>query len=278
MSNYKSLNIDGKLIDLSTPIVMGIMNLTPDSFYDGGALTSEKSILNQAQKHLENGAVILDLGGYSSRPGAYDIPVEEELSRVLNPIRVIRSNFPDTVISIDTFRAEVAEKALNEGAAIVNDISGGILDENMFSTVAKLGCPYILMHMKGTPQTMKSLSKYDDILGEMMDYFVYRVNDLKEKGVKDIVIDPGFGFSKTIEQNYFLLKNLDYFNQLNLPLLAGISRKSMIYKKLGISSQEALNGTTALNMAALINGAKILRVHDVKEAVETVKLFNNTFS
>ena len=271
------MNVRGKLIDMSSPMVMGIMNLTPDSFYDGGRLKSDSDLLHQAEKHLRDGATFIDVGGYSSRPGADDISEREELSRVIKPVELIVKEFPDAIVSVDTFRSVVASKALEAGAHIINDISGGGLDENMFETVGHYNCPYIMMHMQGNPQNMKDLTKYDDILGELVDYFVLRVNQLRELGVKDIIVDPGFGFSKSIDQNYFLLRNLRYFQQLGLPILAGISRKSMIYKKLGITSQEALNGTTVLNTIALTNGSSILRVHDVKEAIETIKLYKYTY-
>lgn len=222
---------------------------------------------------LSEGAVFIDVGGYSSRPGAKDISAEEESIRVVNAVKAIIKRFPTAILSIDTFRAEVAQQAIEEGASIINDISAGELDKNMFATVARLNVPYIIMHMRGTPQTMKSLTVYDNLLREVMDYFMDKIYRLTKLGVKDIVIDPGFGFAKTIDQNFEVLKNLDYFKILNKPILAGLSRKSMIWKTLGTSSGDALNGTSALNMTALLNGADILRVHDVKQAVEVVKLY-----
>lgn len=252
---------------------MGILNITPDSFFEGSRFTTEKEILTQTEKMLSEGAEVIDVGGYSSRPGAVDISVDEETSRVVTAVKAIIKRFPATIISVDTFRAEVAQKAVQEGASIINDISAGELDKNMFETVARLNVPYIIMHMRGTPQTMKSLTEYDNLIREIMDYFMDKISRLTKLGVKDIVIDPGFGFAKTIDQNFELLNNLDYFKILNKPILAGLSRKSMIWKTLGTSADDALNGTTALNMTALLKGAGILRVHDVKQAVEVVKLY-----
>jgi dihydropteroate synthase len=266
-SSPKTINVRGKLIDLSAPAVMGIVNVTPDSFFKGSRLTTEYEILTQTEKMLSEGAALIDVGGYSSRPGAEDISVEEELSRVVHAVQAIIRKFPAAIISVDTFRAEVAQRAVQEGASIINDISGGELDSNMFDTVAKLHVPYIIMHMRGTPQTMKSLTQYDNFLREVMDYFIEKINRLTTLGVKDIIIDPGFGFAKTIDQNFELLANLDK------PILAGLSRKSMIWKTLGGSAEDSLNGTTALNMAAVLKGAAILRVHDVKQAIEAVTLY-----
>ena len=261
-------------MDLSTPKVMGIINVTPDSFYSGSQKESVADALHQAEKMISEGAHILDIGGYSTRPGAADISVDEEIKRVCDPIEAISKRFPGIPISIDTFRADVAEVAIGSGARIVNDISAGLLDEQMLETVGKLKVPYIAMHMRGTPQTMKELTNYDDLLKEVMQYFSERIAKCKEAGIKDIIVDPGFGFAKTIEQNYYLLNNVDYLKQLGLPLLIGVSRKSMIYKVLNIEPEAALNGTTVLNTLALLKGASILRVHDVKEAVEAVKLIN----
>jgi dihydropteroate synthase len=272
-SSPKTINVRGKLIDLSAPAVMGIVNVTPDSFFKGSRLTTEYEILTQTEKMLSEGAALIDVGGYSSRPGAEDISVEEELSRVVHAVQAIIRKFPAAIISVDTFRAEVAQRAVQEGASIINDISGGELDSNMFDTVAKLHVPYIIMHMRGTPQTMKSLTQYDNFLREVMDYFIEKINRLTTLGVKDIIIDPGFGFAKTIDQNFELLANLDYLKILNKPILAGLSRKSMIWKTLGGSAEDSLNGTTALNMAAVLKGAAILRVHDVKQAIEAVTLY-----
>jgi dihydropteroate synthase len=267
-----TLGIKGKIVDLSSPEVIGIINLTPDSFYIGSRVSNIKDAVTIASGMLAAGASFLDVGGYSSRPGATDISIAEELKRVLPVIAEIKSKFPEAVISVDTFRSEVARQAVKEGAAIVNDISGGELDAAMFDTVAEFGIPYVLMHMKGNPATMKSLAVYDDIILEMTEYFQKKIYQLRALGVKDIILDPGFGFAKTIEHNFFLLKNLEVFRMFNLPLLAGLSRKSMIWKTLEIDPENAGNGTTVLNTIALLNGATLLRVHDVKEAVETIKL------
>ena len=269
-----SLNLRARVIDLSTPVVMGILNVTPDSFYDGGKYKNEKEILTQVEKMLLEGALIIDVGGASSRPNAEEIAVREELNRVLPVIRIIVKAFPEANISIDTYRAKVAEEAIFAGAAIINDISGGALDEKMFETVIKLNVPYILMHMVGNPSNMAQNNHYNNLLSDIIDYFARKLEFLTEKGLKDVIIDPGFGFSKNIAQNFQLLKNLSYFNRLNRPVLAGVSRKSMIYKTLGISPEDALNGTSVLNTVALMNGASVLRVHDVKEAVQAIKLLN----
>lgn len=276
-SSKKTLNIRGNAVSLQQPKVMGIVNVTPDSFYEGSRIQSEKDILQKVEKMIHDGASFIDIGGYSSRPGAVDISVEEEMERVAPAIELIRSTFDNIYISCDTFRAKVAQSAMEAGADIINDISGGALDKNMFEAVAKAQVPYILMHMKGTPQTMTSQSHYDDIMLELIEYFQQKVYRLNQLGVKDVILDPGFGFAKTIEQNFKLLKDLKQLEMLELPFLAGLSRKSMIYKSLNISADEALTGTAALNMIALQNGASILRVHDVKEAVEIVKLFNFTY-
>ncbi|MCS6820967.1 MAG: dihydropteroate synthase [Microscillaceae bacterium] len=271
----KTLNLNGTLLSLEKPCVMGILNITPDSFYAGSRVQTEKEILSQAEKHLSEGATFLDVGGYSSRPNAEHISEQEELQRVLPAIRLIRQHFPQAYISVDTFRAEVAKQAIYEGASIVNDISGGSLDSEMFPTVAQAKAPYVLMHMKGTPQTMTTLTHYDNILAEILQYFAQKIEKLTELGIKDIIIDVGFGFAKTLEQNFYLLKHLQQFHTLGLPLLVGLSRKSMIWRTLQISPEEALNGTTALNMVALLQGATILRVHDVKEAMQTITLWCN---
>jgi dihydropteroate synthase len=253
---------------------MGILNVTSDSFYEGSRTASVDTALDRARQMIAEGATILDIGGYSSRPGAADIEQQEELDRVLPVIEAIVQHFPEACISIDTFRAEVARQAVEAGACMINDIAGGSMDAQMFETVARLQVPYVLMHMRGTPQTMKSLTEYGDILKEMIDFFGQKVYRLRQLHIKDIILDVGFGFAKTIDQNYFLLSNLDVFTILGLPLLAGLSRKSLIYKKLDIPVSSSLNGTTVLNTLALTKGASILRVHDVKEAVETVKLFS----
>lgn len=267
-----TLNLNGNLLSLESPKVMGILNITPDSFYSGSRKSDPKSILLAAEKMLEEGATFLDIGGYSSRPGATDITIKEEIDRVIPAIKAIKKEFPKAPISIDTFRAKVASEAHQLGANIINDISGGELDPDMFDLVAKLNIPYIMMHMKGTPQNMVTKTSYEDILNEVLDYFQKKLTLLRKKGVSDIILDPGFGFAKNKDQSYLLLKELRHFNQLGEPLLVGVSRKSLIYKSLGISPEEALNGTTVLNTIALMNGAKILRVHDVKAAVEAVKL------
>ena len=272
-----TLNLRGNLESLDSPWVMGILNITPDSFYAASRMEQPNSLLGQAEKMLADGAKILDIGGYSSRPGAAHISEAEELERVLPAIQAVVHEFPEAYLSIDTFRAEVARAAVGEGAAIVNDISGGNLDDGMFETVATLGVPYILMHMKGTPQNMVKQSQYDHLIHDIYSYFSHKVRQLHSLGVSDVILDPGFGFAKTREQSYELLRNLGYFHNIKLPLLAGVSRKSMIYKELGITPEEALNGTTALNMIALINGASILRVHDIQPAVVAVKLFKATY-
>ncbi|WP_339700386.1 dihydropteroate synthase [uncultured Marixanthomonas sp.] len=251
---------------------MGIINVTPDSFYDGGETTHKDSILQQAEKMLSEGATFLDVGGYSSRPNAIAIPEEEEISRVVPAIKSILDEFPETLISIDTFRSQVAKKAVEAGACLVNDISGGSLDEAMFTTVAKMQVPYVLMHMRGTPQTMTQQTDYNDITIEVIRFFSGQIAKARLAGINDIIIDPGFGFAKTKEQSFELLQKVELLKQLDAPILAGISRKSMIYKTLNISAKEALNGTTVLNTLALQKGTSILRVHDVKEAVECIKL------
>lgn len=252
---------------------MGIINLTPDSFFEGSRKPGVDAAKKQAEKMLNEGAAFLDLGAYSSRPGADDISVQEETDRLLPVVEAIANNFPEAVLSIDTFRAVVAEAAINAGAHIINDISGGQLDEQMFATTAKLKVPYILMHMKGNPKTMTQLATYDDVFNEVLDYFTARIHQLKQLGVSDIIIDPGFGFAKKPEHGFELLRRLGEFNRLGLPILAGVSRKKMIHGTLGITADEALNGTTVLNTIALTKGASVLRVHDVKEAMQAVKLF-----
>lgn len=268
-----TLNCKGTLVSLENPIVMGILNLTPDSFYDGGKLKGDASILRQAEKMLKDGAKILDIGGMSSRPGAKIIDSKAELKRTIKPITLIKKAFPEVIISIDTVRSIVAKEAVAAGASIVNDISAGKIDSDFYQTITNLSVPYVLMHMKGTPETMQTQSDYADIALEVLDFFIKEVGKLRTLGVKDIILDPGFGFGKTIDHNYQLLNKIHAFRLLDLPILAGISRKSMIYKFLDTTPAFALNGTSVLNMVALQQGAKILRVHDVKEAVETVKLF-----
>ncbi|HLP55415.1 MAG TPA: dihydropteroate synthase [Fluviicola sp.] len=275
-SNYfprnSLLNLGGKLFTISPPVVMGILNITPDSFYSGNRLALTDNYLPLAEKMVRDGAGMLDIGGYSSRPGADDIPVDEEWKRVVPVIEALRKEFPETVLSVDTFRSEVARAAVEHGASIINDISGGGLDEHMFATVAELGCPYILMHMRGTPQTMQTVTDYDQLFMEMTAYFSERIQKLRLLGVKDIIIDPGFGFAKKSNQSLELVKRLADFHLLGCPVLAGVSRKSMIYKTLDISAEEALNGTTVLHTLLVQQGVSILRVHDVKEAMEVIRL------
>ncbi|AEI51714.1 dihydropteroate synthase [Runella slithyformis] len=268
----KTLNIGGKLLDLSTPQVMGILNITPDSFYSESRVTQLEEAYKKAERMLSEGASILDLGGHSTRPGADAVSEEEETGRILPVVEMLRKHFPNAVLSIDTFRASVARKAVKAGAHIINDIAGGNLDSRMFETVAFLKVPYILMHSRGTPQTMKDLNQYDDLVTDVLRELQAKIDQLQQLGVKDIVADMGFGFAKNADQNYVLLNALQSFQVLNVPILAGVSRKSMIWRKLDITPDKSLNGTTVLNTVALLNGAGILRVHDVKEAVEAVKL------
>ena len=267
------INVNGRLMDLSEPQVMGILNVTPDSFYAGSRAETEQDIIRRLHQIMDEGASIVDIGGYSSRPGAQEVSAEEEMERLRMGLKLIRKHRPDAVVSVDTFRADVAKMCAEEfDVAIINDISAGQMDENMFPTIARLGIPYIIMHMKGTPQTMQVNPQYDHFLKEIFYYFSEKVQRLRDLGVKDIIIDPGFGFGKTLEHNYELMNHLEEFSLFELPLLVGVSRKSMIYKLLDITPQEALNGTTVLNTVALLKGANILRVHDVKEAVETVRI------
>ena len=275
-STNKTLNINGRLVDLATPKVMGILNVTPDSFFDGGRFLQEDQILKHVEKMLTDGAWCIDLGGYSSRPNAEDIPEEEEQRRVLFAIRLILKNFPNAWISIDTFRSEVAKAALDEGAVMVNDISGGSLDSEMYNVVAKYKVPYVIMHMRGTPQTMSKLTDYEDLVKEVIDYFHQKLFKLQEHGIYDVIIDPGFGFAKTIEQNFQLLNQLEALKVVGKPILTGLSRKSMIWKTLSISPQEAMNGTASLNTIALLKGVSFLRVHDVKEAMQVIHLVERT--
>lgn len=268
-----TINCKGKLLNLDSPIVMGILNVTPDSFYDGGNLSNQNDIIAKAGQMLRDGATILDIGGYSSKPGAKEVSEEEELIRVIPTIQLIVKEFPEAIISIDTFRSSVARESIRAGASIINDISAGELDSNMFTTVKELQVPYCLMHMQGNPQNMQNKPTYKNVVTEVFYSLADKVEKLKELGVNDILIDPGFGFGKTIEHNYEILNNLNHFSWLNLPILVGVSRKSMIHKVLNISPSEALNGTTALHSFALLGGANILRVHDVKEAKETIMLY-----
>ncbi|OJJ16319.1 dihydropteroate synthase [marine bacterium AO1-C] len=268
----KTLNLRGELLSLECPLVMGILNVTPDSFYDGGQYNAPTQILEKATQLLKEGAKILDIGGYSSRPGAKDISEKEEIMRVVPVIQAVTEAHPKAVISVDTFRAKVAYEAVQAGAHIVNDVSGGNLDDKMYETVAALKVPYVLMHMRGTPQTMTKLNQYEHLLYEVLQDLQQKVVQLRALGVHDIIIDPGFGFAKNIPQNFHLMQHLGIFQALGLPVLAGVSRKSMIYKTLKITPDEALHGTIALNTVALQNGANILRVHDVKAAFEAVKM------
>lgn len=267
--------LNGSLIDLSKPIVMGILNITPDSFFDGGKYNSQELISKRALQIKTEGASIIDIGAYSSRPGAQDVSLNDEIERLLPALETVRSVLPDFSISVDTFRSKVVEAVVrNFGGIIVNDISGGELDKEMPHLVGHYKLPYICMHMRGTPQTMQNDTHYENVINEIIDYFSFKIRTFHQAGINDVVIDPGFGFSKTIEQNFELLSKLEYLRFLDAPVLAGLSRKSMIWKTLGIEPSQALNGTTALNMVALQKGAKILRVHDVCEAIQTIRLFN----
>lgn len=269
----KSLNVNGRLLDLSTPQVMGILNVTPDSFYAGSRSRTEAEIAARACQILDEGASIIDIGAYSSRSNAEHISPEEEMQRLRTGLEILNRNHPDAIISVDTFRAEVARQCVEEyGAAIINDISAGEMDEQMFPTVARLNVPYIMMHMQGTPQNMQKEPHYENLLKEVFMYFARKVRQLRDLGMKDIILDPGFGFGKTLEHNYELMAHLEEFGIFELPLLVGVSRKSMIYRLFGVTPQEALNGTTVLDTVALMKGADILRVHDVREAVEAVRL------
>lgn len=271
-TNYY-MNVNGRLLDLSTPQVMGILNVTPDSFYAGSRMQTETQIATRVEQMLEEGADMIDIGAYSSRPGAADISVQEEMDRLRAGLRIVRRMHPDAIVSVDTFRAAVACMCVEEyGVAIVNDISGGEMDKDMFPTVARLGVPYVLMHMQGTPQNMQQQPHYDSLLGDIFRYFARKVQQLRDLGAKDIVLDPGFGFGKTLEHNYELLAHLEDFRVFGLPLLVGVSRKSMVYNLLGTTPGEALNGTTAVNTVCLMKGADILRVHDVRQAVEVIKI------
>lgn len=272
---YHTLNIKGNLISLEKPLVMGILNITPDSFFADSRKQTEATIEGRIQTILSEGGDIIDLGGYSTRPNAPEVSPEEEMSRLSLALKILSSHYPDVPLSVDTFRADIARRCVEEyGVAMINDISGGELDTTMFETVAQLRVPYIIMHMKGTPQTMQQQTDYTDLMEKIMLYFANKIRQLHLLGVNDLIIDPGFGFSKTLEQNYTLMRHMYEFKDLNHPLMVGISRKSMIYKTLGCTPNESLNGTTVLNTYALMNGANLLRVHDVKAAVEAVKLVN----
>ena len=267
------INCKGHLIDLDRPRVMGILNLTPDSFYDGGKYKSASEILAQVEKMLKEGATFIDIGAYSSRPGAIHISQEEELSRLLPVLQLMIQEFPDALVSVDTFRSHVASEAIQSGACMVNDISGGFLDQDMFSTIAKHQVPYVLMHMVGTPQNMQQNVHYENLVKDIIFYFSQKVFELRKLGVNDIILDPGFGFSKTLDQNFELLQKLELFSGMDLPVLVGLSRKSMLYKLFDLNANSALNATTSANTIALMKGAGILRVHDAKEAMETITIF-----
>ncbi len=269
-----SLNCKGKLLMIDKPLVMGIINVTPDSFYRGSRQQNDESILSSAKKMIAEGVDIIDIGGQSTRPGSKRISAKEELERVLPAIKTILKHYPDTIISVDTYQSEVAEECIKAGAAIINDISAGNMDAAMLSTVAKLQVPYVCMHIKGSPETMQQQASYEDVTREVLDFFINKIDECKQAGISDVIIDPGFGFGKTIEHNFTLLKNLFIFKMLDKPIMAGLSRKASIYKTLNITAEEALNGTTVLNTLALQNGANILRVHDVKEALEAIRLYN----
>jgi len=269
-----TLNCRGRLVDLSTPKIMGIINATPDSFYSKSRVATSDDLKIRIEQMIEDGVDIIDIGAYSSRPNAEHISQEEELNRLLPLVEFIKKEYPNLLVSIDTFRAKVADECIQRGAELINDISGGQIEDELLEVIANKEVPYILMHMRGTPQTMQNLTHYDHLVTEIFSYFSERIQLAKQHQIMDVVIDPGFGFAKTLSQNYELLGKLEFFQNLNCPILCGVSRKSMIYKTLNCLPKEALNGTTALNMVALMNGANILRVHDVKEAMECVKLFN----
>lgn len=269
-----TINCTGKLVDLSTPKIMGILNVTPDSFYDGGVHNSEKKILDHVEKMLNDGAIFIDIGAYSSRPNAINIDEDEELNRVVPALELVNKKFPEAIISIDTFRSKVAETCLNSGASIINDISAGEMDKKMMKIVGKYNVPYVMMHMKGNPQNMIRKANYDDMLKEIIKYFSKKINQAVSYKINDMIIDPGFGFAKDLKQNYDLLSNIDLLKILDKPIMVGISRKSMIYQSLKTNAKESLNGTTVLNTVSLIKGASILRVHDVKEANECIKLIS----
>ena len=269
-----TINCKGQLIDLTSPKVMGIINITPDYFYDGGLYNSEKEVLLQVEKMQNEGATFIDVGAYSSRPNARHINEDEELKRILPIVDLILKAFPKSLLSIDTFRSSVAKQCIEAGVCMINDISAGQLDENMMATIADLNVPYVMMHLKGTPQTMHQHTDYDNLLKDILFYFSERITEARKLGITDLIIDPGFGFAKDLDQNYELLNKLELLKMIELPILVGLSRKSMIYKTLDGSAKESLNGTTVLNTIALQKGANILRVHDVKEAVECIKLTN----
>jgi dihydropteroate synthase len=268
-----TLNCKGKLLTLEKPVVMGVVNFTPDSFFEGSRMTDEKIYLSRVEQMLKDGATIIDIGGQSTRPNAELISAEEELKRVIIPLQNLKKEFPDSIFSIDTFYAKVAQEAVFNGASMLNDISNGSIDSRMLATVADLQVPYVLMHSKGTPQNMQQMSDYENVSNEVFEFFKQKIDELKQLKIQDVIIDVGFGFAKTIEQNFELMKNISDFKVFEKPMMVGVSRKSMIWKTLKTTPEKSLNGTTALNMFALKQGAKILRVHDVKEAIETIELF-----
>ncbi|HRB70266.1 MAG TPA: dihydropteroate synthase [Flavobacterium sp.] len=271
-----TINCKGRLVSLDTPHCMGILNVTPDSFYDGGKYKSDTAFLQQTEKMLTEGATFIDIGAYSSRPNAAFVTEEEEVRRIVPVIRLIADRFPEALLSVDTFRAKVAAEAIGAGAALINDIAAGLLDPEMLPMVGALRVPYIMMHMRGTPQTMNTLTDYTDIVKEMLLYFSERIREARRYGIHDIIVDPGFGFAKTTAQNYEVLQKMELFQNLEVPLLSAVSRKSMIYKVLENTAGEALNGTTVLNTISLLKGARLLRVHDVKEAMECIRLVQKT--
>ena len=273
-----TINCNGKLIDVSSPKIMGILNITPDSFFDGGHYNDTTSILKQVEKMLLEGATFIDVGACSSRPGSKVVTEEEELKRLIQVVELLVKTFPDIILSIDTFRSHVAYQCIHAGAAMINDISAGKMDDNMMKIIGEMGVPYIMMHMKGTPQNMQGLTDYKDLIKDVVYYFSERIHAARNHGISDLIIDPGFGFAKTLKQNYHLLNNLDLFKILEMPILIGVSRKSMIYKLLDTSPENALNGTTSLNTVSLMNGANILRVHDAKEAMQCITLIDQLSS
>ncbi len=268
-----TLNCKGRLLIAASPLVMGIINVTPDSFYAGSRVEAINEVLKRASAMIKEGADIIDIGGQSTRPGSQLLTADEEINRVISAVEAIHSNYPDIFISVDTFYSKVAKEAAGAGASIINDVSGGEMDDKMISTVAALRLPYICMHMKGTPQTMQDEASYDDVVRELLEYFIQKLETCKKAGIHDVIIDPGFGFGKTIQHNFQILKHLSVFKILEKPILAGLSRKSTVYKTINTTAEHALNGTTVLNTLALQNGATLLRVHDVKEAKETIQLF-----
>lgn len=274
----KSINCKGKLITFETPKVMGILNVTPNSFFDGGLHNSLEKIEQQTERMLLEGADIIDIGAYSTQPNAPFVSEEEELERITSVVKHLVNKFPDIILSVDTFRSEVARQTLDLGAAMINDVSAGNLDDKMIPVVGSFKAPYIMMHMKGTPQNMQQFTNYDDVMREMIYYFSDKIVQAQQHGIVDVIVDPGFGFSKTLDQNYEVLNKLDLLQHLNVPVLSALSRKSMIYKFFETTPQEALNGTTVLNTISLTKGANLLRVHDVKEAVECVKLYKRTYN